>query len=118
MKLLSLIPINLREAEEEADTENPFAAAAGGEEGGEEGGDTEGGEEPATDDAGGEEGGDTTSATQSKPIEVEFDAVKARKYNNVKVSDGKGVVTGITKYGVVVQLANQSTILVNFDDIM
>ena len=117
MKLISLLPINLREAEGDEEQaaddagaeENPFAA--GGE-------DTGGDEEtPASD---GEEAGEEAGqgAPQQKPIEVEFDIDRARKYNNVAFKSNTGVATGINKYGVTVQLPDGNSILVNFEDLM
>lgn len=130
MKLISLLPINLREAEKEkeeepADTEkdaeggetNPFASA-GGEEGGEDasaddaGGDAEGGEDA------GEEGGEGKTSEDVKPLDVVFDPVKVRKYNDRRFKDNKGTVTNISRYGLTVKLADETTLFVNFDDIL
>lgn len=123
MKLISLLPLNLREAEgdekeeapagDEGSEENPFAAAAGGE--GEDA--AEGGEEAAGGDAApADEEGDDKSATQ-KPLEVTFDLNRARKYNDSKIKDNKGVVTGISRFGITVTLPDETNIFVNFEDI-
>lgn len=123
MKLISLLPLHLREAEgdekeeapagDEGDAENPFAAAAAsGEAGGEEGADTEapeGGE-------GEEEGGDDAEAQKS--LEITFDPLKVRKYNDQTFKDGKGTVVGVSRFGIVVKLPDEKTVFVNFEDIL
>lgn len=125
MKLISLLPLNLREAEDEKEApaddsksgdENPFAAAddegSNSEEGGEEGGDKEADKE----DQEGEEGEGSTDGAKS--LEVVFDANKVRKYNDVKFNVNKGTVTNVSKYGLSIKLPDEQTILVNFDDIL
>lgn len=130
MKLISLLPINLREAEDEEkpadDAEgegggNPFAAADSAEGGEEEGGEEEGGEEGdnAADEEGGEDekGGNKTSE-DSKPLDVVFDVSRVRKYNDVKFRDNKGTVVAVSRYGLTIKLPDEQTILVNFEDIL
>ena len=131
MKLISLLPLNLREAEKEekpeAGGDNPFAAAAdeeGGdkESGGEEGGGEEGGGEEA-DKEGGEEKGeegdaDSKSTDTAEPMQVVFDPTRVRRYNDVKFKDNKGTVTNVSKFGLAVKLPAEQTISVNFEDIL
>lgn len=123
MKLISLLPINLREAEKE---EKPADDAEGGEEAnpfagsGEDTADAE----PADTEAGGEEGGEDKGAEDAKtsedvkPLDIVFDPVKVRKYNDKRFKDNKGTVTNISRYGLTVQLADETTLFVNFDDIL
>lgn len=126
MKLISLLPINLREAEDEEGGgeeagANPFAAASG--EGGEEG-EAEGGEGDAEADAGaeggaeegGEEGGE--SSEELKPLEVSFDPSKVRKYNDLTFNGNKGTVTNVSRFGISVKLPDEKTVFVNFTDIL
>jgi hypothetical protein len=124
MKLISLMPLNIREAEKkkdekpaddkEAGGENPFAAAD------DEGGDTEevdaeGGADPAA-----EEGGEDKAKTsdEAKPLEIVFDPSRVRKYNENSFKGNRGVVTTISKYGMGVTLPDNKTIFVNFEDIL
>lgn len=121
MKLVSLLPLNLREAEKEKEekstgdseeaSENPFAAAddAGSEDA----------ESSKTDDAGGEEEkGDAKSTDEAKPLEVVFNSSKVKKYNDIKFRDNKGTVTNISRFGLTVTLPDQQTVFVNFEDIL
>ena len=104
MKLISLLPLNLREAEKEekpADDaeggeENPFAASK----------DKPADEEPAEGKRGGNE------------LDVTFDASRVRKYNDSKFRDNRGTVVGVSRYGLAVKLADETTIFVNFEDIL
>ena len=123
MKLISLLPINLREADEEPKDdekgggENPFLAADDkGDDSGKEG--EEGGDEKDAEAGGGEEGGDAESSEEAKPLEIVFNPNKVRKYNDVKFRDNKGTVTNISRFGVTVTLPDEQTILVNFEDIL
>ena len=125
MKLVSLIPLNIREAEEEkeekpeaggeegGDDENPFAAP-----GNEEGGDEEGGDEKAGEEGGEEGDADSKSTETAEPMQVVFDPSRVRKYNDVKFKDNKGTVTNVSKFGLAVKLPDEQTIFVNFEDIL
>lgn len=124
MKLISLLPLNIKEADDEKEapaddaeggSENPFAASddegSDSEEGGEEEGDTEADKED-------EKGDEAGSTDEAKPLEVVFDANRVRKYNDVKFNVNKGTVVNVSKYGISVKLPDEQTILVNFDDIL
>lgn len=123
MKLISLLPLNIREAEKEEEKDdasaeggekNPFA---GSEEGGEE--DAGGGDETAdTADTDSEEGGEAKTSDEAKPLDVVFNPVKVRKYNDKKIKDNKGTVVNISRFGLTVKLSDESTVFVNFDDIL
>lgn len=114
MKLKSLIPLQvLREAEDEkedttadsGEAENPIASAD---------------DADASDAEASEEGGEEGAEEQpsAKPLEVSFNANKARRYNKAKVTSDKGVVTAINKKGLTLTLPDQTTIFLNFEDIM
>jgi hypothetical protein len=133
MKLISLLPINLREAEKAEDpatddaaeggeeTANPFAAAGdegGGEEGGEGGGEDTGADAAAGEEGGEEEKGGDKTSEDSKPLDVVFDVSRVRKYNDVKLQDNKGTVVAVSRYGLTIKLPDEQTILVNFEDIL
>lgn len=121
MKLISLLPLNIREAEKKEepaadskDEKNPFA---GSDEGGEE--DAGGGEEAAdTTNTDTEEGGEAKTSDEAKPLDVVFNSVKVRKYNDKKIKDNKGTVVNISRFGLTVKLSDESTVFVNFDDIL
>lgn len=120
MKLISLIPLHLREAEgdeqeqtptgDEGDTENPFATTDDAGEGG--------GEEAADADTpeGGEDGAE--GEEDQKSLEITFDQSKVRKYNDQPFKDPKGTVIGVSRFGVTVKLPDEKTIFVNFEDIL
>lgn len=126
MKLISLLPINIREAEEEeksADNEggeekNPFAGSedGGGEEGEEDGAEDAGAESDT--EGGDEEKGDATSTDTAKSLEVVFNPSGVRKYNDVKFQDNKGTVTAVSRFGLTVKLPDEQQIFVNFSDIL
>lgn len=122
MKLISLLPINIREAEKEekpADDaeggdENPFAAS-------DDAGEDTGAEEEADDtakDGGDEEKDGADSTEESKPLDVVFNPTRVKKYNDIKFSDNKGSVTAISRFGLTVKLPDDQTIFVNFEDIL
>lgn len=125
MKLISLLPLNLREAEKEekpeaggeegGDDENPFAAPGNEEGGEEEGGDAEA---EADKEGGEEEDSDSKSTETAEPMQVVFDPSRVRKYNDVKFKDNKGTVTNVSKFGLAVKLPDEQTIFVNFEDIL
>lgn len=127
MKLISLLPLNLREAEKE---EKPADDAEGGEEanpfaGSDDSGEEGGGEEAdadSGDDKGGEEKGDDKGDAKGKEggseLDITFDASRVRKYNDNKFRDNRGTVVGVSRYGLAVKLADETTIFVNFEDIL
>jgi hypothetical protein len=125
MKLISLLPLNLREAEKdqedkkaaddaEADTENPFAAADDKDAGADEEGEADAGAEDGKE---GEEGGEKTTEDE-KPLDVVFNPTRVRKYNDVKFNDNKGTVVAISRFGLTVKLPDETTVFVNFEDIL
>lgn len=124
MKLISLMPLNIREAEKkkdekpaddkEAATENPFATAS------DSGSDTEASDQetPSTETGEKDEKEGAKTSGEDKPLEIVFNASRVRKYNDSPFKGNTGVVTGISKYGMAVTLPSQATIFVNFDDIL
>jgi len=123
MKLKAFIPLSvLKEAEKKKDekdtaaddsgeAENPFAAADAEDAGGEEA-DAKG------DEKGTEEEGDAKTSEEAKPLEVVFNPNRVRKYNKVRFQGNKGLVTAISRSGLTVTLPDQTTVFVNFDDII
>lgn len=123
MKLISLLPINIREAEKEekpADDaegggENPFAAA---DDAGEDTGEEEKADDTAKDGGDGEEGSETKSTDEAKPLDVVFNTSRVKKYNDINFQDNKGSVVAISRFGITVKLPDEQTIFVNFEDIL
>ncbi len=124
MKLISLLPLNLREAEkEETDTsaeeggeeKNPFAAS---EEGGGEEEETDAADTDASKEGGEEEEGGEESTDGGKPLDVVFNPSRVRKYNDIKFKENRGTVVGISRFGITVKLPDEQTVFVNFEDIL
>lgn len=124
MKLISLVPLNIRKeaeekekpakddkaSEEGGEDKNPFAASGdSGEASSEEGGDAAGGEE-ATEEP--------KTSEEAKPLEVVFNPSKVRKYNDRRFKGNRGVVTNISRHGLTVKLPDERTVFVNFGDIL
>lgn len=75
-------------------------------------------EEPAADAGGGEEDSkETKPAPKQDSLQIQFNMANVKKYNNYPVIDNTGTVTGVSKEGVTV-LVGDSTIFVNFEDIL
>lgn len=120
MKLISLLPLHLREAEDDKEastddasdtSENPFATADDTGKDSEEDAAAGDSEEAGQED--GEEG-----AEQQKALDVSFDSTKVRKYNDHAFNDTTGTVIGVSRFGLTVKLPDEKTIFVNFDDIL
>lgn len=120
MKLISLLPINLREAEEtEKDAEdtegNPFAA---GEDAGEEDASAEEGGDTGEADAEGGEEDEKKSEKESGSLDIVFDPNKVRKYNTQNFNGNRGTVVGVSRFGITVKLPDEKNLFVNFEDIL
>ena len=123
MKLISLMPLNIREAEKkkdekpaddkEAAPENPFATTT------DDGSDTEAPdkEDPSTKTDKEEEEGSEASSKEGS-LEISFNPSRVRKYNDVPFKGNVGTVIGVSRYGIAVKLPSEGTIFVNFDDIL
>ncbi len=126
MKLVSLLPLNLREAEKEAKDEKPADDAEGGDENpfaAADDSNKDAGEESEKDAAAdtgeeAEEGGDAKSSEEAKPLDIVFNPTRVRKYNDVKFKDNKGSVVSISRFGLTVKLPDETTVFVNFEDIL
>lgn len=122
MKLISLLPINLREAEKEeepaADDAADSAEAGAGEEGGEENPFADTDAASSDTDAEEEKEDEGDASKKEGGLDIVFNTSKVRKYNDVKFRDNKGTVVAISRFGLTVKLPNEQTILVNFDDIL
>jgi len=116
MKLISLMPLNIREAEKKKDEkpadENPFVAA-----------DDAGDDADTTDSEDGADQADekdteAKTGEEGQSLSISFNPSRVRKYNDSTFKGNRGAVTNISKYGLTVTLPDQQTIFVNFDDIL
>lgn len=56
-------------------------------------------------------------AASNQTLTVKFNMAKVKKYNNFPVIDNTGIVTGVSKDGLVVQVGD-NVVLVNFEDLL
>lgn len=87
--------------EAEGDTQDADTAAAA--------------EEPSADAEGGSK--ENKPGPKQDSLQIQFNMANVKKYNNYPVVDNTGTVTGVSKEGVTV-LVGDSTIFVNFEDIL